>query len=185
MAFLEARDARDREAGTPLQQRLRQVPPETGRFIALLAACAPQGTFLEVGTSAGYSSLWLGLACRARGAALVTFEVLENKVRLAQETFAEAEMNAVIRLVHGDARDHLAQYERVAFCFLDAEKEVYAACYELVVPRLVPGGLLVADNLISHAQALGPFRRRALADERVDAVVAPVGKGLLLCRRGP
>lgn len=55
--------------------------------------------------------------------------------------------------------------------------------YDLVVPRLVPGGLLVADNTTSHAAALQPFIDRALADPRVDALVVPIGKGLLLCRK--
>ena len=59
MQRLEAIDAKDREDGTPRLQRLRQIPPETGKFIALLAANAPAGQMLEIGTSAGYSTLWL------------------------------------------------------------------------------------------------------------------------------
>ena len=73
----------------------------------------------------------------------------------------------------------------MAFCFLDAEKDVYSDCYDLVVPQLVPGGLLAADNVISHADALGPLVERAYADDRVDAVVVPIGKGELLVRRLP
>ena len=66
MSELELRDAKDRADGTPRLERLRQVPPETGRFIALWAAAAPKGSIIEVGTSAGYSTLWLALACRAK-----------------------------------------------------------------------------------------------------------------------
>jgi predicted O-methyltransferase YrrM len=71
----------------------------------------------------------------------------------------------------------------VAFCFLDAEKEVYESCYEAVVPRLVPGGLLVADNAINHAATLQPLIDRALGDRRVDALVVPIAKGELVCRK--
>jgi predicted O-methyltransferase YrrM len=104
-------------------------------------------------------------------------------VALARETFQAAGVEGVVELVEGDARDYLADYEAIAFCFLDAEKEVYEASYELVVPRLVPGGLLVADNAINHRETLQPILDRALGDERVDAVIVPIGKGELVCRK--
>ena len=189
MERLEAIDARDRVDGTPRSRRLRQISPETGRFLALLLANAPAGhvrkeRVVEIGTSAGYSTLWLALACRATGRKITTFEHAENKIGLAQATFAAAGVEDVVTLIHGDAREHLADYEDIAFCFLDAEKEVYGDCYELVVPNMVPGGLLVADNAINHRHVLQPMIDRALVDERVDAMVAPVGTGLLLARKG-
>lgn len=183
MRDLEEIDARDRDDGTPRLERLRQVPPETGRFIALLAAAAPPGMVIEVGTSAGYSAMWLALACRETGRSLATFEVLPAKAAIARETFRLAGVDDIITLVEGDAREHLAALDGIGYCFLDAEKEVYAACYELVVPRLVPGGLLIADNAINHYETLKPMIDRALADERVDAMVVPVGKGELICRK--
>jgi predicted O-methyltransferase YrrM len=183
MRDLEEVDSRDRQDGTPRLKRLRQVPPETGRFIALLAASAPQGAFIEIGTSAGYSTLWLALACRQSGRKITTYEVLDEKVRLARETFKQAGVEDVVELVQGDARTHLAGLGRLAFCFLDAEKEVYQDCYEAVVPSLVPGGLLLADNAINHQQVLGPMLDRALNDARVDALIVPVGKGVLVCRK--
>jgi caffeoyl-CoA O-methyltransferase len=183
MRHLEEIDARDRQDGTPRLQRLRQIPPETGRFLALLAVGAPQGAWVEIGTSAGYSTLWLALACRETGRTITTFEVLEEKIALACETFHLAGVEDVVTLVAGDAREHLADYGDIAFCFLDAEKEVYADYYELVVPRLAAGGLLVADNAINHQEALQPLLDRALSDERVDALIVPVGKGELICRK--
>jgi len=183
MYHLERIDAQDRVDGTPRLERLRQIPPDTGRFIALLAASAPQGSFIEIGASAGYSALWLAMACREHGATLTTFEVLEDKVRLAEETFRTAGVGDVVSLVFGDARDHLESCRDIAFCFLDAEKEVYGDCYELVVPRMVPGGLLVADNAINHRPVLEPMLDRALGDPRVDALIVPIGKGELVCRK--
>lgn len=183
MSELEAVDTRDRVDDTPRMQRLRQIPPETGRFLALMAASAPEGSFIEIGTSAGYSALWISLALRERATKLRTFEVLPEKVELAQETFHLAEVEDQIELVFGDAREHLAKITQIAFCFLDAEKEIYEDCYDLVVPNLVAGGLLVADNAINHQAVLQPFLDRAEQDRRVDALVIPIGKGVLLCRK--
>jgi caffeoyl-CoA O-methyltransferase len=183
MRILEAIDARDREDGTPRLQRMRQIPPETGKFLAILAASAPEGRFIEIGTSAGYSTLWLSLACRERNTIITTFELLPEKVRLAQETFRLAGVKDVVELTAGDALDHLADIQDIAFCFLDAEKEIYGACYEALIPKMVPGGLLVADNAINHRATLQPMIERSLADERVDALVVPIGKGELLCRK--
>ena len=183
MRELEAQDALDREDGTPHLQRLRQIPPITGKFLALLCASTPKGGVLEVGTSGGYSSLWLSLACRARGDHLTTFEILEEKVARANETFEAAEVNDQIQLIHGDAREVIDGYRDVAFCFLDAEKDVYMDVYEKVVPNLASGGVLAADNVLSHANALSDFVAQAEDDPRVDTLVVPIGKGILVCRK--
>jgi caffeoyl-CoA O-methyltransferase len=102
MSALEERDAADRIDGTPRLDRLRQIPPQTGRFLALLAASSPRGSWIEIGTSAGYSSLWLALACRERAQILTTFENLASKTTMATATFASAQVNDVITLVQGD-----------------------------------------------------------------------------------
>ncbi len=183
MQELERRDARDRTDGTPRMERLRQIPPETGKFIALLAAAAPAGRWIEIGTSAGSSTLWLAVACRAVGRRVTTYEILQRKAEFARQTFAAAGVTDVVELVHGDALAHLAGCKDIAFCFLDAEKEIYGRCYEAVVPALTPGGILVADNALNHRAALQPMLDRALNDERVDALIVPIGKGVLVCRR--
>jgi len=183
MAYLETIDSRDRVDGTGRYQRLRQISPDTGRFIALLAALAPPGRYLEIGTSAGYSTLWLALACRLMGRKLTTFEILDEKAALARKTFELTGVDDVVDFVHGDALDHLPGCKGVSFCFLDAEKELYAKCYETVVPNITAGGILVADNAVSHEATLRPMLQRALADNRVDAMVVPIGKGELVCRK--
>jgi predicted O-methyltransferase YrrM len=183
MRELEAQDTVDRQDGTPHLQRLRQIPPVAGKFLALLCAGAPKGGVLEVGTSAGYSSLWLSLACRERGDHLTTFEILEEKVARANETFEVARVSDQIQLIHGDAREVISGYRDVAFCFLDAEKNIYLDIYEKVVPNLVTGGILAADNVISHADILADFVAQAENDSRVDALVVPIGKGIFVCRK--
>jgi len=183
MHELEARDRRDRTDGTPRLERLRQISPEVGRLLAILAAGAPEGPCIEIGTSAGYSTMWLALACRERGRKVTTFEILPKKVDLARATFAAAGVQDVVDLVHGDALEHLDWIAGMAFCFLDCEKEIYGRCYEEVVPRMTPGGILVADNAINHRETLQPMLDRALRDDRVDAVIVPIGSGELICRR--
>ena len=183
MRELEAQDALDREDGTPRLQRLRQIPPVTGKFLALLCASAPRGGVLEVGTSGGYSSLWLSLACQVRGNHLTTFEVLEEKVARANETFEVAEVKDQIQLIHGDAREVIEGYRDVAFCFLDAERDIYLDLYEKLIPNLTSGGILAVDNVISHADELGDFVAQAEDDPRMDTLVVPIGKGILVCRK--
>jgi predicted O-methyltransferase YrrM len=183
MRELEHIDSCDRTDGTPRMKRLRQIPPEVGKFIAFLAAAAPAGRWIEIGTSAGYSTLWLALACRAVGRKITTYEILEEKADLARQTFAAAGVSDVVEFVNGDALDHLTGCTDVAFCFLDAEKEIYGRCYEALVPGMMAGGVLVADNAINHQATLQPMLDRALRDERVDALIVPIGKGELVCRR--
>lgn len=183
MKRLEQIDARDRIDGTTRMKRLRQIPPETGRFIAMIAAAAPAGEIIEIGTSAGYSTLYLALAAREKGTRVTTFEILSEKARMARDTFGQAEVTDVIELIEGDARDHLKNMEKVAFAFIDAEKEVYKDCYDLLVPRMESKAWLIADNIISHRDELLSFVESAQNDSRVDALVVPIGKGLLLCRK--
>jgi len=185
MEALEAQDMQDRGDGTPHHKRLRQIPAVTGKFLALMAASAPdEGAFLEVGTSAGYSALWITRALAERkDTQLITFELLPEKADLARETFKKAKVESLIELVNGDARGNVGNYAEVAFCFLDCEKEMYPEVYDLVVPNLVPGGLFLADNVTSHAEELQEFVENAERDHRVDSLVVTIGKGLLLCRK--
>src|ERR1700689_3978850 len=183
MQELEARDERDRDDGTPHLERLRQITPDTGRFIALWAASVPAGAMIEIGTSAGYSALWLPPAGPPRRRSLTTFDILPEKARLARATFDRTSVTDVVHLVEGDFLDHADDVTDVAFCFLDAEKDVYEACYDVVVPKMVPGAILIADNFTSHRDELQSLLERVLVDDRVDAMVATVGKGELVCRR--
>ena len=183
MKYLENIDTEDRVDGTPRMERLRQIPPETGKFLSILAASAPNGEFLEIGTSGGYSTMWIALACIERNIKIKTFEILEEKIILAKETFRESKMENYVELVEGDARNYLKEEKNISFCFLDAEKEVYNDCYDLIIPNMVKGGLLVADNAINHYDVLKPMIDKALSDERIDALIVPIGKGELLCRK--
>ena len=183
MAELEEMDARERKDGTSLLRRLRQIPPETGRFLAILAANSPEGEFVEIGTSGGYSAMWLSLACMERGIRLKTIEIMEGKIAVAKETLKKADLEEAVELFEGDALEIVQGFDDIAFCFLDAEKELYEQCYDLVIPKLVQGGLLVADNAISHVETLKSMIEKAMSDPRVDSVLVPIGSGELICRK--
>ncbi|MHB8376546.1 MAG: O-methyltransferase [Dehalococcoidia bacterium] len=184
LARLEERDAREREQGVVRALRLRQVAPDVGRFLHVLVLASHARSLIEIGTSGGYSTIWLALAARAAGGAVVSLELDPVKVRLARENIAEAGLSAVAEVVEGDAFAYLrARDEPAGFVFLDAEKEDYLAYLDLIVPLLVPGGLLVADNLLSHADDLAAFRERALSHPQLSALVVPIGRGELLAVR--
>ena len=183
MAYLEEIDERDRTDGTERLSRLRQIPPETGRFLCLLAANCPSGDFIEIGTSAGYSTMWLSLAVREKGIKLKTFEILEEKIALAKETFRKAEIEDYVELFQGDARENVSRAKDIAFCFLDCEKEFYLDCWDLFSSKVVKGGLFIADNALSHHEELKPALDKIMDDARFDSMIVPIGKGELVCRR--
>ena len=165
------------------QPSLRSVSADVGRCLALLAMSAPQGAFLELGSSGGYSSLWLSLAARARGVTLTTVELDEKKVAMARENIARAGAGDSVQAVHGDALDYVTRVEEIAFCFSDLQPpEHNAKVYEKVVPRLVRGGWLVIDNVTSP-RVQTEILNRAEKDPRVDSVLLPFSKGDLICRK--
>ncbi len=176
MRELEERNERD-------QPTLRNVSEDVGRCLALLAMSAPQGAFLELGSSAGYSSLWLSLAARARGVRLTTIELDDKKFAMARENISRAGAAGSVQAVHGDALDYATRFEEIAFCFSDLQPpEHNAKVYEKVVPHLMPGGLLVIDNVTSP-RFQTELLKRAENDPRVDCVLLPFPKGDLICRR--
>ena len=183
MKYLENLNSYHRTQQMVHWQRLRQIPPETGQFLALLATAAPAGTYLEIGTSGGYSALWISLACRLLNRQLITIEILEEKAQIAKETFSEAGISDIVKVIVGDARDFINDYHDISFCFLDAEKDVYIDCYKKLIPNMVSGGILIADNVISHKTILEDMINFAIHDNRVDALVVPVGSGVLLSRK--
>jgi len=176
MRDLEEQNERD-------QRAVRSVSEDVGRCLALLAMSAPQGAFLELGSSVGYSSLWLSLAAHARGVSLTTVELDEKKAALARENIARAGAAGSVQTVHGDALEYATRFEEIAFCFSDLQPpELNAKVYEQAVSRLVPGGLLVIDNVTSP-RLQTELLKRAENDPRVDCVLLPFAKGDLICRR--
>lgn len=169
--------------GMEPKRQLRQVTQETGKLLALLLANCPKGDAVELGTGAGYSALWLALACRAGGRKLVTFENDAAKLELARHCLDAAGVLDVVDLREGDALEGLKSLSNYSFCFLDADRALVPQAYEQALAALPSGGLIVVDNATSHAQDMAQFLFDIEVDARVDMVIVPIETGLLLCRK--
>jgi caffeoyl-CoA O-methyltransferase len=181
---LERRDALERRQELPRRERLRQVTPDVGRFLHTLVLCTRPQFILEIGTSCGYSTMWLATAARSVGTTVVTLEIDPSKVQPATSNLREAGLDDAVTIVNTDAFDYLRdRRDPIDFAFLDAEKDDYLRYLELIVPLLPIGGLLVADNLISHAADLVEFHQHALSDPRLSAVIVPLDRGQLFAVR--
>ncbi|MDH3688546.1 MAG: class I SAM-dependent methyltransferase [Gammaproteobacteria bacterium] len=177
MRELEAQDRKDHTIS-------KQVPPDVGRLLAILAASAGTGTWLELGTSCGYSAMWLSLACRLRGTRLITVDADPQKVRIATQNLERAQVQDLVEVVEGDSIEQLDHYDSLDFCFIDAGGG--KGTYDIVVPKMKPGGLFIYD----HTKARGAeIIAAASADHRVDAVLVPIAsddaRTELICRRCP
>ena len=175
---LEHEDAEERARGVPRELRARQVAPSTGRFLFSLVTLLETGDVLEIGGSRGYSTLWLAAAARP-ASAVVSLELDPGKCEAWRRNLAEAGLEA--ELVEGNAFDTLPKLDRrFALCFLDAEKEDYELLFAIAREKLEPGGLVVADNVLSHEEALGAYSRARQADPTLVSVTLPLDRGLEL-----
>jgi predicted O-methyltransferase YrrM len=178
---LEDEDRREREAGLPPAERSRQIPPETGAF--LYALCAPQADceVLEIGGSRGYSTIWLAAAVRILGGRVLSLELDPERAEVAARNVDEAGVSPWVEIVVGDARETLPAIDDVFdVVFLDAEKELYEQLFQAARTKVETGALIVADNIVSHADTLAAYAEARQADPTVVSVTVPLGSGLEL-----
>ncbi len=181
LAQLEEEDRAEREAGVPSAQRSRQVAPTTGRFLFALAACQAGVEVLEIGGSRGYSSIWLAAGARVLGGRVVSLELDPAKCGAWRANITAAGLEEWAELVEGDAFETLhATEDTFDLVFLDAEKGDYEALFALARRLLEPGGLVVADNVVSHAETLGAYSAARQADPALTSVTVPLDRGLEL-----
>ena len=153
--------------------------PEAGRLLFALVAANPGCEVLEIGASRGYSTLWLASAARILGGHVVSLEADAAKCEDWRRTIAEAGLEAHADLVEGDALETLPRLDD-AFdvVFLDAWKHDYAALFALARTKVDPGGVIVADNVVSHRDELDGWVAAREADTTLVTVTVPVGSGL-------
>ena len=172
--FGEENDGRETER----PKRMLNITPDTGRFLWILVQAARATRILEVGTSNAYSTIWLADAARATGGHITTLERNPDKVRLARANLARAGVADRVEILEGSAAETLAGLPGpFHFVFLDADRANYSTYLDLALPKLQPGGLLVADNVISHANELKDYLARVKANPTLFSVTVPVGKG--------
>jgi predicted O-methyltransferase YrrM len=178
---LEEEDAQERAAGVEASRRARQVAPTTGRFLFSLVACQTACEVLELGGSRGYSGIWLAAGARVLGGRVTSIERDPVKCQAWRRTVEDAGMVEWAELVEGDAIGVLERSGDVYdVVFLDAEKADYERLFKLARQRLEPGGLVVADNVLSHADPLAEYSRRRQADPTLSSVTLPLDRGLEL-----
>jgi predicted O-methyltransferase YrrM len=167
--------------------RLRNVEPDTAQVLAVLVKATGARRLLEIGTSNGYSTLWLADAIRPPGGHLVSVDVDAPRSALAAQNLGRAGLRELVELRVEDAALTLreAPDEGLDMVFLDAERPAYADYWADLVRVLRRGGLLAVDNVLSHADQVEDFRSLVHADERVSEAVVPTGAGLLLVVRNP
>ena len=181
LARLEEEDRAEREAGTPRAERSRAVAPTTGRFLFSLVAAQADCEVLEVGGSRGYSTIWLAAGVRHLGGRVLSLESDPKKVDAWRRNIAEAGLEEHAEVIEGDALETLADLNDVFdVVFLDAEKEQYERLFSLARTKLEPGALVVADNVLSHAETLGEYSRARQADPTLSSVTVPLDRGLEL-----
>ncbi len=179
LARLEAEDAAEREQGVPREQRARQVARSTGQFLYALVAPQVDCEVLEIGGSRGYSSIWLGAGVRYFGGRVLSLEADPAKIEAWQRNVAEAGLEETCELVPGDAFANLPEIEDVFdVVFIDAEKDDYERLFELARDKVEPGGLFVADNVLSHQDTLGAYSEARQADPTLESVTIPLDRGL-------
>jgi len=176
---LEQEDADERRLGVSRAERARQIQPATGRFLFALAAARDGCKALEIGGSRGYSAIWLASAAALRGGHLVSLELDPRKVEAWHANIAEAGLDEWAELIEGDAFKAIPNLAgSFDLCFLDAEKGDYENLFALVREKLAPGGLVVADNVISHAETLAAYSWARQNDATVVSVTVPLDHGL-------
>ena len=176
--FGEAND----NATTERPRRMLNITRDTGEFLSVLVQATAARRVLEIGTSNGYSTLWLANAARAMGGAVTTVELSDYKVGLARQNFSRSGLAASITLVQDDAGRVLERAGDAAFdlVFLDAERPEYPGWWPHLKRVLRPGGLLVVDNATSHPEQMAPFVALVKADTDFTTSLVPVGNGEFL-----
>jgi predicted O-methyltransferase YrrM len=187
-AFLDELYAHGRAHDEGLEDRLerfRNVEPETAELLGVLVRALAARRVLEIGTSNGYSTIWLGDAAEAVGGAVVSLEIEAERTAAARENLERAGVAAFVELRTHDAGEALSGFADAAFdlVFLDAERQQYAGYWPDLLRVLRDGGLLVVDNCLSHAKELVDFSELVYAAEGVTSTLVTVGAGVLLIVR--
>jgi predicted O-methyltransferase YrrM len=173
--FGRQNDARETER----PRRLLNITPDTGEFLAILVLATRAKRVLEIGTSNGYSTLWLADAVRALSGSVVTVDVNPIKVEMARKNFERAALMPWIRQEQMDAGDFLHQLKAEQFdlLFLDSTRWNYVGWWPSIQNAIAPGGLLVVDNATSHPEEMTEFVELVRATRGWRSVVVPIGKG--------
>lgn len=171
---------------TDRPRRMLNITRDTGELLSVLIRATQARRVLEIGTSNGYSTLWLAEAARAIGGTVTTVERSELKIGMAAANFARSGLSGCIAQVHDDAGRVLRAAPDGGFdlVFLDSERPEYSGWWPDLRRVLPPRGLLVVDNATSHPDQMAPFVALVTADPGFTTSLVPVGNGEFLAVKG-
>ena len=169
------------------QKEFWNIPRKTGVLINTFIKMMGIKSALEIGTSNGYSGLWIAKALKETGGKLTTIEFYEKRQSVAIANFEKCGVSDIIRPLQGSACDvleALGPEEKFDFVFIDANKREYVKYFELVKPHLTDKCLIIADNITSHAEKVQTFIDAVDADEEFQYEIVEVPGGILIAYRG-
>jgi len=165
--------------------RMLNITRDTGEFLSVLVRAMNAQRVLEIGTSNGYSTIWLAYAAEAVNGRVTTVEISDFKVALAAKNFEQSGLTRFIKQVHGEAGAALRGSQDSSFdvVFLDSERSEYLAWWPEVRRVLRKGGLLVVDNATTHPTELASFVEAVATDPEFTSCTVPIGNGEFLATR--
>ena len=161
------------------------VSEEDGRFLRVLVASRGARSILEIGGASGYSGIWLGLGARESGGRVVSIEYDPGRAKEATENIKRSGLTDVVRVIHGDGFNEIPKLQGTFdLVFLDAWKPDYKKFFDLVYPRLSPGGIFAAHNVVNKKSEMEPFLRTVLNHPGLfTTIVSPSSEGMSVSYR--
>lgn len=163
-------------------KRYRNIEPESALFLAMQIRIQQSKKILEIGTSTGYSTLWLADAAQVTGGQVTTVEIDEKRTQQAKEYAKELQVDDVIDFWVGDAQHYLEKnQEKYDFILLDAERDAYLNYWKYLQNMIEnQSGVLIVDNVISHSAEVKSFITEVKQDQRFITTTLPIGAGLFI-----
>ena len=161
------------------------VSEEDGRFLRTLIASTNARRVLEIGAASGYSGIWMGLGLRETGGRLTTIEFDPARAREATANIRAAGLADIVQVIHGDAFAEVPKLTGTFdLVFLDAWKPDYRKFFDQVFPRVTPGGLFLAHNVINKKSEMGDFLRAIETHpQALTSIVSPGHEGISMTYR--
>lgn len=189
MSMIEKFDNQTREILLSLEQTQKQfwnISRVTAEFLTILIKSINAKSAIEVGTSNGYSGIWLAKALKETGGHLTTIEYWDKRLDIAKENFKKCGVSDIITIMKGSACELLESLPDdfvVDFAFIDANKSEYIKYYELIDKHMKAGGFITCDNVLSHEAKCKPFIDAINANPNYENVVLPLPAGLSVARK--
>jgi len=185
---LEITGERNDAQETDRKKKFLNLERPTAELLYLLLGISGSKNVLEIGTSNGYSTIWIAAALgHLADARFISVEILPEKLALARKNLARAGLEQRVELNEGDATDVVARLEGLFDCvFFDADRLSAPSQLRLLLPKLSDEVLLLADNALSHPEEISAYRKMVEGLPNFVGTLTPVGKGLHIAwRRGP